>query len=80
MVKSIDDCVKKAKFSKLNEKNHPYCPSNVEVECRYASDNNYVPDDNGELRPICKRYIEINKPDSEEIKGYSLFFSEKDWN
>jgi|APSaa5957512535_1039671.scaffolds.fasta_scaffold144807_2 hypothetical protein len=71
MTNTIDDCIEgKAKFSKLSGK-HPYCPQDIEDECHYASDNNYVPDDNGVQRPICRLKIELGKPTPpEQGKGF----------
>jgi len=71
MTKTIDDCVKGgAKFSEKNKDGHPYCPQEFEYSCHCASGNNYVPDDNGVQRPICRLKIELGKPTPDAGKGF----------
>ncbi|MBT6774206.1 hypothetical protein HOA91_02445 [Candidatus Woesearchaeota archaeon] len=70
MTNTIDDCIEgKAKFSKLSGK-HPYCPKEFEYDCHCASGNNYVPDDEGINRPICRLKIELGKPTPDAGNGF----------
>jgi len=77
MVKTIEDCVEgNAKFAKLSDKGHHYCPKDVEPDCYNASDNNNAEDDQGNSRPICRLKVELSK-DLPDVKDNFLLLYRK---
>ena len=69
MEKTIEECVKenKGEFAKstvINDNTHYYCPSNIKGDCFYQKHSNNVPDNNGDMRPICRLRIAYEKSDN----------------